>query len=298
MGVALRGAFSDILAPGLAEVIALAYKKYPEEYSKIFTVETSKRQYEKTTTIEGMGPAVVKLEGAPVSYADLTQGYDKTYTHITYGLGFRVSKEMYDDDLYGVMKKAAEYLGRSVKLKIETSAANVFNNGFDSSFTGGDGKELFATDHPFASGGTGRNELSTPADLTTASIEQALSDIEGTTDSTGMPIALIAKTLLVAPANRWAADVILGSQLKSGTANNDKNPLLDLNLSYMVNHYLSDADAWFLLCDQNELKFYNRESPLFENEDDFDTKDGKFSVTTRFSTGWADWPGVFGTPGA
>lgn len=295
---ALRGSFSDILAPGLAEVIALSYKKYPDEYTKIFNVESSKRQYEKTSTIEGLGIAVAKNEGSAVQYKDLTQGYDNTYTHTTYALGFRVSKEMYDDDLYGVMKKAAEYLGRSVKQKIETKSADVFNNGFSSSYTGGDSKELFATDHPFASGGTGRNELSTAADLSQASLEQALTDIESTTDSTGAPVALIAKTLLVAPANRWAASVLLESQLKSGTANNDKNPLLDLDLNYLVNHYLSDADAWFLLCDQNELKFYMRQNPIFENDDDFDTKDGKFSVMTRFSTGWADWFGVFGSPGA
>lgn len=295
---ALRPNFSDILAPGLAEVVALSYRQYPDEYTKIFNVENSTRQYEKTTTIEGLGIATVKDEQTGVTYGDLTQGYDKTYTHTTYGIGFKVSQEMYDDDLYGVMKKAAQYLGRSMKLRIETSAANVFNNGFNSSYTGGDGKELFATDHPFASGGTGRNELSTPADLSQASIEQMLTDIESTTDSTGAPIALIARKLLVAPANRWTASVILESQLKSGTANNDKNPLLDLDLTYIVNHYLSDPDAYFMLCDQNELKFYMRQKPKFENGDDFDTGDAKYKVTSRYSTGWADWPGVFGTPGA
>jgi len=295
---AIRGNFSDILAPGLAEVVALSYRQHPDEYTKIFTPEGSTRQYEKTTTIEGIGIAQVKDEQVGVSYGDLTQGYDKTFTHVTYGIGFRISEEMYDDDLYGVMKKAAQYLGRSMKLRIETSAANVFNNGFNSSYTGGDAKELFATDHPFASGGTGRNELSTAADLSQASLEQAMTDIESTTDSTGAPIALVAKKLLVAPANRWAASVLLESQLKAGTSNNDKNVFLDLDLNYIVNHYLSDADAWFLLCDQNELKFWNRQKPKFQNGDDFDTGDAKFKVTARHSTGWSDWPGLFGSPGA
>lgn len=296
--VALRNNFSDILAPGLAEVVALSYRQYPEEYSKIFNVEKSKRKYETTTTIEGMGIATQKNESKGVTYADLTQGYDKSFTHVTYGLGFRVSKEMYDDDLYGVMKKAAMYLGRSIRQRIETTGANVFNNGFDSSYTGGDGKELFATDHPWAVGGTGRNELSTAADLSQASLETALTDIESLTDGNGAPIALISKKLLVAPANRWQASVLLESQLKSGTANNDKNVFLDTDLTYTVNHYLSDADAFFILCDQHELKFYERQAPLFENGDDFDTGDAKFKVTARHSAGWSDWVGVFGSPGA
>lgn len=295
--VMLRGAFSDILAPGLADVVALAYREYPDEYTKIFDVETSKRQYEDTTQIEGIGIAQIKNEGAAVTYRDLTQGYNTRFTHVTYGLGMRVTREMYDDDLYSVMNKSAKYLGRSVKRRIETSAANVFNNAFAPAFAGGDGLELCSTIHPFAGGGTGRNELTVAADLSEASLRQALTDIEDTTDASGTPIALIAKKLLVASANRWTASVLLESQLKSGTANNDKNVFQDLDLGYNVNHFLTDADAWFLLCDQNELKFYNRMSPKFENDDDFDTKDAKFSLCTRFSVGWADWPGVFGSPG-
>lgn len=295
--VALRGNFSDILAPGLAGVVALAYRQYPEEYTKIFDVETSKRQYEDTTTIEGIGMARAKAEGTLVAFEDLTQGYNNRYTHTTYALGMEISREMYDDDLYSVMKKAAKYLGISMKRRKETDGANVFNNAFNVLFPGADAVALCDLLHPFARGGTGRNELTTAADLSEASLRQALTDIETTTDAAGTPMSLIAKKLLVAPANRWTASVLLESQLKSGTANNDKNVFLDTDLTYIVNHYLTDADAFFLICDQNELVFYNRMSPKFENDDDFDTKNAKFSVCCRHSTGWADWPGVFGSPG-
>lgn len=298
--VALRNAFSDLLAPGLSEVVALAYKAQPEEYSKIFTMKGSKRKYETTTTVEGLGIAAVKQEGVGIEYKDLTQGYDETFTHNTYGLGFRVSREMYDDDLYGVMEDAAKYLGRSIKLAIENAAASIFNYGWTASaaYYGADGVELFSRVHPWASGGTYANELSAAADLSTTSLQAALSDIEGTTDSTGVPIALIAKTLLVPPELRWDASVILESQKKSGTANNDKNVFLDLDLSYMVNHYLTGDDDSFLLCDYNGLKGWMRQKPQFENDDDFDTGDAKFKVTSRHSFGWSDPIGVFGILGA
>jgi len=297
---AFRGAFSDILAPGLAEVVALAYKMYPEEYSKIFKMKGSKKKSEQTTTIEGLGVAPVLNEGAPIEFKDLTQGYDETYTHVDYGLGFRVTRNMYDDDLYGVMESAAEYLGRSIRLSIENAAANIFNNGFTASaaYYGPDGVELFSRVHPFASGGTAANELSAAADLSTTSLQAALSDVESMVDSTGAPIVLIPKTLLIPSELRWDASVILESQLKSGTANNDKNVFKDLDLSFEINHYLTDADTSFLICDKNSLKGWMRQKPKFENDDDFDTKDAKFSVVSRFSFGWADWVGVYGLLGA
>ena len=271
----LRAGFADLMATGLFDVIALAYKQYPDEYSKIFNVKTSNRQYEKATTIEGVGAATEKNEGAPVSYSDLTQGYDTTFTHKTFAIGARISREAYDDDLYSVFKsKLGTALARSIKQRWEVLAANVLNNGFTASYAGGglsgtDGVALFATNHPWASGGTWSNRAATDADLTPTSLETMLTLAETATESNSINIALIPKTLIIAPANRWNASVILESQLKSGTANNDKNPLLDLDLKYVVNHYLTDTDAWFVQCDYHGLILFERLRPKMEADDDF-----------------------------
>lgn len=294
---ALRSNFSDLLAPGLKGVVALSYRERPEEFSKIFKMETSDKQYEKYAQVEGLGIAPLKSESVAVTYADLTQGYSKTMTHLTYGLGFRVSREMYDDDLYDVMKKAATYLGRSIRQRKEVTAANIFNNGFSSSYLGGDGKALFATDHPFKRGGTGSNTFTNQADLSQTTLETAITNITTTTDSDGTNIVLIPKSLIVPPALKFTADVILSSQLKSGTGNNDINPLKNEGISVVVNHYLTDSDAWFILCDQHELKGLNRQMAKFENDDEFDSGDAKFKVTERYSFGWADWKGVYGVSG-
>ena len=301
MGIASSAAFSDIMAPGLSDVVALAYREYPTEYTKIYTgMETSDKESEKTTTIEGLGVARQFESGESVHYADLTQGYDETFTADDFGLGFRVTRNAYDDDLYHVFDKAAQHLGRSIRLAIETAAANIFNNGWQTgaAYLGPDGIELFSRVHPFASGGTYVNELSAAADLSATSLANALTDIETLKGADGTPLALIAKDLIVPGQLRWDASTILESQKKSGTANNDKNVFLDLDLSYMVNHFLTGDDDAFIKCDQNELKGYMRKKPKFENGDDFDTGDAKFKVTSRFDFGWADPVGVYGILGA
>lgn len=300
----LRAGFADLMAPGLFDVIALAYKQYPDEYSKIFKVKTSNRKYETATTIENIGAASEKTEGASVGYSDLTQGYDTTFTHKTFAVGARVTREAYDDDLYSVFRdKLGQYLARSMKQRWEILGANVLNNGFTASYSGGgisgtDAKALFASDHPWASGGTWSNLLSPAADLTPTSLQTLLTQVETATEANSVNIALIPKTLIVPPALRWDASVILESQLKSGGANNDKNPLLDLNLSYMVNHYLTDTDAWFIQCDYHGLVFFDRQRPKLEADDDFDSGDAKVKMTGRASAGYDDPMGMFGSAGA
>jgi phage major head subunit gpT-like protein len=239
-------------------------------------------------------------EGEGVHFADLTQGYDETFEADEFGLGFRVSRNAYDDDLYHVFDKAAQHLGRSIRLAIETAGANVFNNGWQTgaAYLGADGVELFSRVHPFVSGGTAVNEITAAADLSATSLQSALIDIETLKGADGVPLALIAKTLLVPGQLRWDASTILESQKKAGTANNDKNVFLDLDLSYQVNHYLTGDDDAFITCDQNELRGYMRKKPKFENDDDFDTGDAKFKVTSRFKFGWADAPGLYGILGA
>ena len=295
----LSGGFADIMAPGLFDVIKDKYKQWPEEFSKIFNVKKSTRQYEKSSTIEGLAAAPEKNEAIAVNFANLTQGYDVTATHKTYAQGARVTREAYDDDLYSVFKeKLGTYLSRSIRQRQEVLAANVFNNGFNVSYPGGDALELFSTVHTFASGGTFSNELATPADLASGSMEDMLTLLETTQEANSINIMLIPKTLLVAPAGRWTASVLLESALKPGVANNDKNPLLDLDLNYMVDHFLTDTDAWFLLSDSHSLIFWERQAPKLEADDDFDTGDAKVKITGRFSTAWELPTGVCGTAGA
>jgi len=298
MGTMISGGFADLMAPGLFDVIKDKYKQWPEEFSKIANVKKSTRQYEQSQTIEGIAAAPEKTEGASVNYASLTQGYKSTATHKTYSQGGRVTREAYDDDLYSVFReKLGTYLGRAIRQRQEVLAANVYNNGFSGSYLGADSTALFSTSHPFKSGGTYSNRLATNSDLSSATMEDMLTLLETTQEANSINIQLIPKLLLVAPANRWTASVLLESALKPGVANNDKNPLLDLDLNYMVNHFLTDTDAWFVLSDGHSINFWERQAPKLEADDDFDTGDAKIKITGRFSTHWELGAGVTGTPG-
>jgi hypothetical protein len=299
-----RAAFASLLVPGLYDVIALAYKEYPEIYSKFFDVRTSEKKYEENLEVEGFGAASEKPEGSSIAYNNLTQGYNRKWTHKTFAIGARVTREMYEDDLYKVFKqKLGKYIGRSIKQTWEILAANVLNNGFSANYTGagqteGDGVALFATNHPWKSGGTYSNRPGTDADLSHTALEAMITMADQAKDSGDVPIVLMPKTLVIPTGERWVAEVILGSQLKSGTANNDKNTLKDLSLDYVLNPYLTDVDAWFLTTDMNPLVFWERQRPIVEAEDDFDTKDAKITVYGRCSAGFESPQGIYGNPGA
>lgn len=292
----IRANFGDLLAPGFREIFMDKFGSYPDEYTKIFNVLSSKRQYEDDSSVSGFGLVPLKTESGGITYDDPIQGYNKRYTHSTYGLGFRVSREMWEDDLYGIMRKMPKALGKSMRLTIETDAANVLNRAFNNTYVGGDGKELLADDHPLTGGGTEQNELSTPADLSETSLEQALIDIAATVDDRGLVQAIRPKLMVIPPALDWTASKILKSSQEPSTANNAINPAKGI-MGYTVNHYLVDADAWFILCDDHELNFFFRRRPDFEQGNDFDTEDAKFKATARWSNGWSEWRGVYGTPG-
>ena len=297
MATMLSSGFADLMAPGLFDVMSLAYKSWPVEYSKYLKVKGSKKQYEKSSTIEGMGVAPEKNKGAAVNFDILTQGYDTTATHLTYAQGARVEREAYDDDLYSVFQgKLGQYLARSMNQRAEALGANILNNGFTSGL-GGDGSYLFATNHAHAAGGTYANKPTTDVDLSHTTLEAMLTLLENTKEANNMPIMLIPKLLIVSSTDRWAASVILESQLKSGVANNDKNPLLDLDLNYLVVHGLTDSDAWFVQADQHSLLFFERQRPKMEADDDFATGDALVKITARYSTMWEDPLGVVGTSG-
>lgn len=292
--------FGDLLEPGLRQILFNKFSQYPEEYAVVFNVDTSTRDREKESTLSGLGSMPQKNKGASISYDDPYQGYDYTYTHVTYGLGFRVERELWEDDLYGKIKRMPEALARSARATYEVVAADIFNNAFDNTYTYGDGKELCATDHPLLGGGTEQNELSTASDLAVASLQQAINDLEETVDDRNILLALRGMLLVVPPELKWTARELLGSAQKPGTSTNDANALLDEDLKYFVWHYLTDPDAWFLLIRQDELevKFFWRRRLDFGQGNDFDTEDAKFKATMRFSVGVTDWRGVFGTPGA
>jgi phage major head subunit gpT-like protein len=290
----------ELVMAGLNMVIFEKYESYPEQFSRIYNVLESSKQYEDDVTMTGLGVFPVKPEGSSIVYDDPMRGFSKRYTHVTYALGFRVTREMMADDLYGPMRKMAKALGRSARQTVEIQAASLFNNGFSSTTGSPDGKPLFATDHPLVGGGTARNELSTPADLSVTSLQQAINDFEDTVDDRGLLLAIKPKLLVVPSELKWQAHQLLMSPLLPGTADNDANPLKDEGLSYFVWNYLTDPDAWFLIAepDDHEVKFFWRERFTVEAAEDFDTKDHKISGIMRFSYGWSDWRGVFGSPGA
>lgn len=290
----------DLVMAGINEVIFDKYQSYPEQFSTVFNVAESSKQYEDDVTMSGLGLFPAKPEGSAIIYDDPLKGFSKRYTHVTYALGFRVTHEMMSDDLYGPMRKMGKALGRSARQTVEIQAASVFNNGFTDTAGSPDGKALFADDHPLVGSGTARNELSTPADLSVTSLEQAINDFEDTVDDRGLLIALKPKLLVVPSELKWQAHQLLMSPLLPGSADNDANPLKGEGIDYFVWNYLTDPDAWFLVTDpdDHEVKFFWRERFNVESAEDFDTKDNKVSGFMRFSHGWSDWRGVFGSPGA
>lgn len=303
---AIRAGFSSLLAPGFANVFRqnMDVKQYPEEYSKVFQLDKSIRQYEEENIIVGFGTAVAKPEREPVTYDEPDQKTKKRYTFTTYALGFRVSRELWEDDLYGVMKQMPEELAFSMRDVIEVLAAGIFINGFTDSAAnlGPDGEPLFGDGttltHPLEGGGTYGNQLSTPADLNVDSLELMLNQVSGQVNDRGLLTMAKARLLIVPTEGQWIAKQLLESELEAYTANNQTNPFEGMDLKYFVWHYLTDPDSWFLQAQRHYLKFWWRLRPTFANGDDFDTDDAKFKSREREDQGYTDWRGIYGSPGA
>ncbi len=293
------GNFGELLYPGLKSIYGDAYKDYPEEFSKIFRMETSKQAYEKTLGMTGFGLASVKTEGSGVAYDDAYQGYTQTLTHVAYGLGFIVTSEMYEDDQYGKIKALPKALKRSVNHTIEQYAANILNNAF-SSGTGPDTSYLCVTTHALVGGGTEQNCLSTSADLSMTSLEQAFIDIGDLVDDRGLLTYIKAKKLIIPPELEWTAKQILQSDKDPESNYNAINPAKGIfPEGFMVSHYMTDSDMWFIETDAPQgLVFYWRKKPEFTKDNDFDTDNAKFKTVYRCIVGWDDWRGIYGSPGA
>lgn len=300
---AVTGAFSHLLAPGLRKVFFQHLDERPDEFSQVFNMLTSTRAYEEDLEVAGLGTMPVKTEGAAITYQDPTQGEKRRYTHITYGLGFRVTLEMMEDDLYNVMKRMTRELAKAGRNAKEVNAWNTFNLGFTTEFgftKFGANEPLFSTAHTRIGGGTSANRPTTDADLSQASLEAAIINFENMVDETGIPTLMRPKWLIVPPDLKMTARELLGSEFKPYTSNNEINALMKEGLDFMVSHYLTDNDAWFLVAGKGEhdLNFFTRMSVRFQNDDDFDTGDAKFKAFQRFSVGHGEWRGTYGTTGA
>lgn len=302
MGIVNTGSIAKALQVGVNTFWGMGYdEKSPLQFKMIFDDETSSKAYEEDVQLVGTGLMPVKAEAASVTYDSIRQGFTKRYTHLTYAMGIIFTYEMISDNQYDLGFKQARYLGFSQRQTQETVAANVLNRGFNSSYTGADGKELFATDHPNTSGGTFRNELATAADFSQSALEQACIDIDGFTDDRGLKIAVKPVRLIVPKELRFEAARVLKSELESGTANNDLNVIrTEVGIPFEVNNYLDDADAWFIKTNvMDGMKRIVREAPSAPvRENDFDTRNVKFALFHRESYGWTDPRGGFASPGA
>jgi len=296
-----RGQLVKELEPGLNALFGLEYKNYANEHAEIFDTENSDRAFEEEVMLSGFANAPIKAEGTGVSFDNAQETFTARYTHETLALAFAITEEAIEDNLYDrLASRYTKALARSMANTKQVKAANVLNNAFGTA-NGGDGKELCATDHPIVSG-TEQNELSTAADLNETSLEQALIDIAALTDERGLKIAARGMKLIVPSALQFTAERLMKSTQRVGTADNDINAVVSMGMipqGYAVNHYLTDTDAWFIKTDvPNGLKHFVRAPLKTAMEGDFTTGNVRYKARERYSFGFSDWRGIFGSPGA
>ena len=292
------------LLPGLNALFGLEYAKYGEEHAEIFESETSDRSFEEETKLSGFSAAPVKDEGSAIEYDNAQEAFTSRYNHETVAMGFSITEEAIEDNLYdSLSSRYTKALARAMAYTKQVKGANVLNNAFNSSFPGGDGKELIATDHPPLEAGTQANEPTPAADLSESSLENAIISIGGFEDDRSIPVAVQARKLVIPKELAFTAQRILKSELRVGTADNDTNALRSMGMfpeGYVVNHYLTDTDAFFILTDLTDsgLKMFQRRPLKTSMEPDFETGNMRFKASERYSFGFSDWRCIFGSPGA
>jgi hypothetical protein len=290
------------LLPGLNALFGLEYKTYQEEHKEIYETETSERSFEEETKLSGFSAAPVKAEGAAIAYDNAQEAWTARYSHETIALGFSITEEAVEDNLYdSLSKRYTKALARAMAYTKQVKAASVLNNGFSSAYPGGDGQPLFSAVHPLVSGGTNSNRL-TASDLNETSLEAAVIQIAAWTDERGLLIAAKPGKLIVPPSLMFTAKRLLDTELRVATADNDINALKAMGSipgGYTVNHFLTDANAWFLTTDvPNGMKHFVR-TPLQNSMDgDFDTGNVRYKSRERYSFGWSDPLGMFASPGS
>ena len=290
------------LEPGLNALFGLEYRQYADETKEIFDTESSDRAFEEEVMLSGFANASVKPEGSSVNFDSATESFTARYTHETLALAFSITEEAIEDNLYDrLASRYTKALARSMANAKQVKAANVLNNAFSSSFTGGDGVELCSAVHPIVAG-TFKNELSTAADLNETSLEQSLIDIAGMTDERGLKIAARGMKMIIPSELQFTAERLMKSQGRVATADNDINAIANMGMipqGYVVNHYLTDTDAFFIKTDvPNGLKMFVRSPVKTSMEGDFETGNVKYKARERYSFGFSDPRGVFGSPGA
>jgi hypothetical protein len=291
------------LLPGLNALFGLEYARYGEEHKEIYETEKSERSFEEETKLSGFSAAPVKNEGSAIQYDNAQEAFTARYNHETIALGFSITEEAVEDNLYDSLSaRYTKALARAMSYTKQVKAASVLNNGFSSSYLGGDGVALFSTAHPLVSGGTNSNRPSTNADLNETSLENAVIQIAAWTDERGLLIAAKPRKLIIPPALMFVATRLLETNLRVGTTDNDINALKNngaIPEGYTVNHFLTDTNGWFLTTDvPNGLKHFER-TPLSNSMDgDFDTGNVRYKSRERYSFGWSDPLGVFGSPGS
>ena len=290
------------LLPGLNALFGLEYQKYENEHAEIYDVENSERSFEEEVKLSGFGAAPIKQEGAAISYDTAQESFTARYNHETVAMGFSITEEAMEDNLYDSLSaRYTKALARAMAYTKQTKAASLLNTGFDT-FTSGDGQFLFDTDHPTVQGGNNRNRPTSGADLNETSLEQAVIDIAAFVDERGLLIAARPRKLIIPPALMFVATRILQSELRVASADNDTNALRSngsIPEGYSVNHYLTDADAFFLTTDvPNGMKMFVRTPMSTAMDGDFNTGNVRYKARERYSFGVSDPLGMYGSPGA
>ncbi len=298
-----RAQLAKELEPGLNALFGLEYSKYGDEAAEIFETESSDRAFEEEVMLSGFGAAPTKSEGAGVEYDSATEVYTARYTHETVAMAFALTEEAVEDNLYDrLSNRYTRALARSMAHSKQVKGASILNNGFNNNFTGGDGKELLATDHPLSVGGTFSNEPTTATDLNETALENGLISISQFTDERGLIVALRGRKLVIPAELQFVAERLMKSEGRVGTADNDINALRSSGAIpewYTVNHFLTDPDAFFILTDApNGLKHFTRAPLRTAMEGEFNTGNMRFKARERYSFGWSDPRAIYGSEGA
>jgi len=291
------------LLPGLNALFGLEYSRYGEQHKEIYDTEQSERSFEEETKLSGFSAAPVKNEGSAIAYDNGQEAFTARYNHETIALGFAITEEAVEDNLYDSLSaRYTKALARAMAYTKQVKAAAVINNGFSSQYVGGDGVSLFSTAHPLVGGGTNSNRPSTGADLNETSLENAVIQIAAWTDERGLLIAAKPRKLIIPPALMFVATRLLETSLRVGTTDNDINALKNngsIPEGYTVNHFLTDSNGWYLTTDvPNGLKHFERMALTNSMDGDFDTGNVRYKARERYSFGWSDPLGVFGSPGS
>src|SRR6266702_2565141 len=297
--VMVRGAFSNTLAPGFRKIVFETYKERPTEGYRWINMNKSQRAYEEDFPIAGFGTLLVKPESGPVTYQDALQGILKRYVWTTYGLGFRITEELMEDDLYGIFgAKMSKALGRSARNNFEIVSHAVLNSAFDNTVIGFySGESLIQTNHTTLRGQTFSNAPITASNLSLPALQAAVESFHALIDESGLPAMFIPKILVYNPADHWIAQQILKSEKLPGGNQNDINQMNREGINPFLSHYLTHPKAWYVLSDNHDLNYFDRRPPRLTNRDDFETGDAKFKLTRRNGSGYGDWRGSYGSIG-